>query len=158
MTDTIRRATSDDIPDVTRLNIEVQALHASHDPDQFKPATAPADVAAFFSEVIGRPDNELGMLGSRGAALGYVWFEHQIKPETPFMLPVSRLYIYHIAVSAAARRQGAGARLMQWVEERAGALGANTIALACMPANEGAHRFYEGLGFVTERLILHKRA
>ena len=156
MTDAIRRATQDDVADVTRLNLEVQALHASHDPALFKPAADASEIAAFFTEVIGRADSELGILGDPGAALGYVWFERQEKPENPFMYPVSRLYIVHIAVSAEARRQGVGARLMRWAEERAQVLGANSIALAYMPANEEARRFYERLGFVTERVILHK--
>ena len=156
MTDAIRRVTQDDIADVTRLNLEVQALHASHDPDVFKPAADPAGIAAFFTGLIGQANNELGILGPRGAPLGYIWFEHQLKPETPFMHPVSRLYIFHIAVSAVARRQGAGARLMRWAEERAQALGATAITLAYMPANEDAKLFYERLGFVTERVILRK--
>jgi ribosomal protein S18 acetylase RimI-like enzyme len=156
VTDAIRRVTQDDIADVTRLNLEVHPLHARHDPDLFKPAADPAEIAAFFTDLMAQPNNVLGILGPRGAPLGYIWFEHQQKPENPFMLPLSRLYIYHIAVSAAARRQGAGARLMQWAEERAQTLGAAAIALAYMPANEDARRFYERLGFATERVILQK--
>ena len=141
---------------MTRLNLEVQALHASHDPDLFKPAADPDEIAAFFTGVMEQANNELGILGSRGTPLGYIWFERQEKPENPFMHPVSRLYVYHIAVSAAARRQGAGAKLMRWAEERAQALGATAIALACVPANQDARRFYERLGFKTERIVLHK--
>ena len=156
MTDAIRRVTQEDIADVTRLNLEVHGLHASHDPGLFKPAADPTEIAAFVADLIGRENNELGILGTRGAPLGYIWFEYQMKPENPFMLPVSRLYIYHIAVSAAARRQGAGAALMLWAEERAQAFGATAIALAYMPANEGARHFYERLGYAAERVIMQK--
>lgn len=156
MTDEIRRATHDDIADLVRLNLEVQALHASHSPELFKPAADPDAIAAFFAEVIDKPGSEIGLLGSRGAAFGYIWFEHQQKPENPFMFPVSQLYVLHIAVSSSARRQGAGSRLMHWAEERAKALGAAAVVLAYIPANETARRLYERLGFVTDRVVLRK--
>lgn len=157
MTEAVRPATQDDVEDIVRLNREVQALHAEHDPGMFRADADPSEMAEFFATKLDLPGNELGIVGRRGKPLGYVWFEHQVIPGSTFMHPVSRLFIYHVAVTAAARRGGVGRRLMEWVEDRAKALGVGLIRLAYTPANEGAAIFYEQLGYTTERVILHKQ-
>jgi len=157
MADAVRKASSADVADIVRLNREVQALHAEHEPDLFKPTGDPAAMAEYFAECLAKANNEMGIVGEPGAPLGYVWFECQQKPETALMHPLTRLYIYHIAVSSAAREKGVGRLLMAWAEDRARALDADHIALSYIPANDTARRFYEVLGFSTERVVLQKK-
>ena len=61
--------------------------------------------------------------------VGYVWFEVQARPETPFTPPRSRISVHHcIAVAPAPRRRGIATALMRYVEHRAASEGIDEIA------------------------------
>ena len=63
------------------------------------------------------------------------------------------LHIITIDVDPAARRSGTGRLLMQWMEERARALGSRSMRLEVCETNLGAQKFYENFGFkVTSRI------
>jgi ribosomal protein S18 acetylase RimI-like enzyme len=156
VTDAVRPASEADLPGIIGLNDETIAWHASLEPELFKPAFDPAATRAFFAGLLASEDNEIGVIGPPGALAGFVWFAHQRKAETLYTHAVFRLYIMDIAVAASVRGQGVGAQLMAWVEERARVLGASAVALGHAPANEGAGRFYERLGFATDRIYLAK--
>jgi GNAT superfamily N-acetyltransferase len=52
-----------------------------------------------------------------------------------------------LAVDPSARRQGVAAALVGVCIERARELGASALVLSSLPAQQPAHRLYEGLGF-----------
>ena len=63
------------------------------------------------------------------APVGYVWFEIQALPETPFDFPRARIYVHHISVTPEARRRGVATTLMRFVEKRAISEGIDDVIL-----------------------------
>ena len=59
------------------------------------------------------------------------------------------LWVQHLAVDAAYRRHGVGARLLAELEDRARALELGAMLLLVFETNTGAIRFYERLGWLT---------
>jgi ribosomal protein S18 acetylase RimI-like enzyme len=60
--------------------------------------------------------------------------------------PPGEAYVDFLAISKAARRNGAGSRLMQWAEQSAEKLGCGRIALSVWGLDKEAQLFYERLG------------
>lgn len=56
-------------------------------------------------------------------------------------------YVHRLAVHPELQRQGLGARLMDFAEDRARAEGATSIRLDTFSRNEGNQRFYEKRGY-----------
>ena len=69
-----------------------------------------------------------------------------------------RGWIYHLAVTPAARRQGLGAAMMAAAESALAARGCPKVNLQVVADNAGVARFYERLGYAVEpRISLGKR-
>lgn len=61
----------------------------------------------------------------------------------------TRLLVEAVRVSSEKRSSGIGGAMMRWVTDTAApALGSTLVQLTSDAARAGAHRFYEGLGFV----------
>ncbi len=144
----LRAASVDDIAVLLRLNAHVQTLHARIEPSFFKAITDPEELATYFAIVLENPDNQV-ILAEDDTALGYIWFQVQLVPETPFTWPRQRTYIYQIAVDEAARRRGVGSALLAHVEERSQDAGINTLALDTWASNSSAQAFFRARGYST---------
>jgi GNAT superfamily N-acetyltransferase len=51
---------------------------------------------------------------AHGVPIGYVWFEVQAQPETPFRPRRPRIYVHHISVAPEARRRGTATALLRY--------------------------------------------
>jgi len=81
-------------------------------------------------------------VGSMQLALhGHPCELHTVKP--------GECYVEHLAVSASARGQGIGTKLLKWCEETARSRGARYLSLGVIRGNP-AIRLYERFGFVTQ--------
>jgi ribosomal protein S18 acetylase RimI-like enzyme len=143
----VRRATGADAGTLVQLNRTVQDLHVRLYPDDFKPVVTEPDAAAFFSERLNTPDCVFGIAEADATPVGYVWFDLQSRPETPFTPARRRLYVHHISVVPEAQRHGIGSALMNYVEQRAVLESAEEIALAAWSTNLGAQNFFMSHGF-----------
>ncbi len=63
------------------------------------------------------------------------------------------VHVITIDVSPTLRRQRIGARLMDWIVNHAGRIGAQALVLEAAVDNFPAHRFYERFGFVVTGTI-----
>jgi ribosomal protein S18 acetylase RimI-like enzyme len=153
----IRAAGQSDLDALVRLNQDVQALHARLYPDDFKADPDPVDVRLFFAERLDDPKSVIGLAEQDGRAVGYVWFDIQARPDTPFTFARRRLYICHIAVEPQARRRGIASALLGYVERRAAREGIDEIALDSWTANLDAQHFFGARGFVACHASLRKR-
>jgi hypothetical protein len=82
-------------------------VHRLLEPTFFKQISRHSEVAACFADRLGSQDNHLSLAEWEGGPVGYVWFEKQVSPETPFTFERKSLYVSHIAVEEPARRRGA---------------------------------------------------
>ena len=108
----VRVASAADLDDIVRLNRDVQQLHAELEPSFFKSNVNNEEVAAFFAAKLAVSENHIRLADSGDGPNGYVWFEMQVRPETPLTLARKRIYIHHLSVQAAARRHGIASALL----------------------------------------------
>ncbi len=82
--------------------------------------------------------------------VGFVWaYPHEFRDER-------RMYVSELGVSEGHRGRGIGRALMALVEERAKEMGLPALYLHAEAGSPVAVRFYEGLGYGTERIQLRK--
>jgi ribosomal protein S18 acetylase RimI-like enzyme len=143
-----------DAETISRLNADVQAIHAAALPGWFKPPGAGALPLAEAAEMIEGPDSLvfLAELGSEPA--GYAYAEVIRRPEEPWREAYEMVYLEHISVRPEFRRQGVGAALIAAWRAGAAELGITLLGLDVWSFNEEARRFFRRQGFTAynERL------
>lgn len=149
----VRFAEERDLSRVNELRRQVSELHAAGRPDIFKPG--------FCQELQDRVYDlwraeESGVLVAErdGVICGMACVEYLNKQESPYSRARKIYYITEFAVDEAARRQGVGRELMDFMRSDAGAKGYHRIELDMWNFNEGAKKFYEAVGFRTFRTFM----
>jgi GNAT superfamily N-acetyltransferase len=150
----VRRASKADAEAISRLNADVQAVHATALPGWFKPPSAgtlPPEAAA---ELIQDPDSLVFLAELESEPAGYAYAEVIRRPEEPWREAYEMVYLHHISVRPACRRKGVGDVLIQAWRTAAGELGITLLALDVWSFNEDARRFFRRHGFTAynERL------
>lgn len=80
--------------------------------------------------------------------VGYLWFACR--------QPNSELFLYHILIKPASRRQGYGRLALQAVDEKAKELGCRAIWLNVMAHNQDAIAFYHANGYRSAAMHMSK--
>jgi len=149
---TVRLAKKQDHPAVERLLRQIAQLHADLRPDVFRPASCKYDKKRYYGLLRHRNTPVLIAQNERGEVLGYAMLLMKtIGRKHPVFRPRRILYIDDLCVDEAARGQGIGTALMGAVRELARERGLERIELNVWERNEGAMRFYEQMGFQTQR-------
>ena len=152
----IRRATTQDLDTIVRLNHDIQTLHAAALPHIFKPPSDPRTTATVFAPLLQDPTNFffLGYI-NHDIAVGYIYAQHMNRPENIFRYAINLLYIHHIGIVATYRHQHYGSQLLQEVVTLARSEGIRRIELDVWAFNGEAERFFAQHGF---RLFNQKMA
>lgn len=153
----VRAASASDLGTLVRLNRVVQRLHADLEATVFKAITDDAEISSFFAARLEAPENYVNLADCDGRSSGYIWFEKQDKPETFLTLPITQIYVHHLAVDGAVQRNGIASALLGQAEAVARASGSQQIILGTWAANKGAQAFFKSRGFSPSRLVLAKR-
>ena len=153
MTTVVRIATEADLDLLVQLNQAVQSVHAELYPDDFH---ATADAGRVRALLAPRLAN-VAIAEMDGRPAGYIWFEVQTRPASPFSPSRRRLYVHHLSVSPDARRRGVAAALMAHAEAYAEGEDIDEIALSHWAANAGAQKFFAAQGFAPYQLMLRKK-
>ena len=157
MSKQIRNATVGDLDALIALNAQVQKLHNKLVPSHFRAATDEAEIRTFFAGVLATPHNHILLSMSDGASpFGYLWFEVQHRPQTPFTHPPRRIYVHHVAVDKGARRRGIASALLLEMEKLALSQGVRRIVLDTWVANREAQDFFCANGFSPFNIVLEK--
>jgi len=125
----------------------VQGLHAEHHPDIFKMPQNDDFAVSFFDEILADPTSRIFIAEEDGRAIGYIFCKLFERPENLFNYAHRFLQVEHIAVRPDAQEQGAGAALMQRVEELAREIGVTKLQLNSWAFNTKAHAFFESCRF-----------
>jgi len=153
----VRQATEADAGSISSLNTDVQAAHASAVPWLFKPAgpdTFPPDVVALLMD---EPGNLVFIAEVESVPAGYVYAEIIDRPETSFNYAYQMIYIHHISVRSALRRQGVGRALLEAVQAEASKRDIHMISLDVWTFNDAARAFFSRSGFTAHSERLWKR-
>ena len=79
--------------------------------------------------------------------MGYIYAQHVARPENPFRPAPDLLYIHHLCVTRARRRQGYGQALVRRVVALARELGIERVELDVWTFNEAARAAFAAMGF-----------
>jgi GNAT superfamily N-acetyltransferase len=151
---TIRRATATDAGLLSTLNADVQAIHAAALPGWFKPPGPESFPPAAAAAVIARSDSLVFLAQSGADAAGYAYAEILRQGETPLRHAYEMVYLHHISVRPAHRRQGVGSALIEAVRSAAGEIGITLLGADIWSFNDAARAFFRRHGFAVfnERL------
>jgi ribosomal protein S18 acetylase RimI-like enzyme len=150
----IREATEADADIISSLNIDVQAAHASAMPWWFKPASPDTFPPEVVARLLDDPSNLVFVAEVDSFLAGYAYAEIMDRPETSFNYAYQMIYIHHISVRPAHRRQGVGRALLEAVQTAASKRDIHTISLDVWTFNVGARALFSRSGFeaLSERL------
>jgi ribosomal protein S18 acetylase RimI-like enzyme len=153
MTIVVRIATAADLDILAQLNQVVQKVHAELYPDDFRTTVDAEGLKALLTPrlanvIIAEVDDK---------PAGYIWFEMQTRPASPFSPARQRLYIHHLSVSPDAQRRGVAGALMAHAEAFAESEQLTEIALSHWAANTGAQQFFAAQGYAPYQLLLRKQ-
>ena len=153
----IRPATTNDLPDLVRLNDQIQLQHVEQYPSEFKYPVEPHLVSEFFAMLVSSTSNEVIVAFDDENVLGYLWYETQEKAESPFKHAKLRFYIHHVCVDSRVRRGGVASALFDRVEQEARIASIAEIALDTWSMNKEGQDFFARQGFERIRLIYSKK-
>ena len=145
----IRRARPDDYEGLCALMREANAPHSQHRPEIFQ---EPAGVIWDREVVLGLMQDEsvaLFVAETKARLLGFVQVIMKDPPPIPVLMRRRYALVETIAVTAEARRQGVGRRLMEEAHDWAATRGATSVELNVFEFNEPAQAFYRELGYET---------
>ena len=134
---------------LARLNAPVQQTHVESEPCVFKADPDSGQVSAFFECLLAMPQNTVVLAFVGDTPAGYIWYEHQDRPESPLKHSISRIFVHQIATLPSCRGIGVGRTLMRSAIEYAKRHSIHIVDLDSWAFNMEAHGFFESLGFST---------
>ncbi|MBK9258731.1 MAG: GNAT family N-acetyltransferase [Polyangiaceae bacterium] len=146
----VRPASKGDLPQVARLAAQLVRLHHALDPARFFLVEPIEDGYQWFlGKEIERKESIVfvaeRVIDDDKSIVGYAW--GRLEPRDWMELRDECGRLHEVFVELSMRRSGIGKRLveetLQWLE----AHGAPQIVLTSAWKNEGAHRFFESIGF-----------
>ena len=150
----IRSAELADIPDMTQLNLEAQALHVRLEPTRYRPVTDPSQVAALLREKLQQPCCGALVALDGEALVGLAVWEERRREATALTTATHTLHVDQLAVASTHRGRGVGRALMRACEAHARRLGCTQVNLLCRWSNDDARAFYDAIGYQPSQVVL----
>jgi GNAT superfamily N-acetyltransferase len=152
----IRPANKNDADGISRLNGDVQKLHADALPRLFKPPSPEVFPPSVIQEWLDDPNTYVFIAELDNQPVGYIYAEIWDQPENSWRYARRTVYIHHITVMPEYQTKGYGAQLMGAVKDLAREKSIPTIALDVWSFNKKARTFFTNQGFTNynERMWL----
>ncbi len=145
----IRRAQAEDYDAICALTHEVNELHRQHHPHIFRQPAGPIWDRDVLLRLMDDENVGLFVAEAEGRLLGLVQVIMKDAADIPVLVPRRYAMVDNVVVTASARRQGLGRRLMEQAEAWAAARGSATVELHVFDFNEAAIALYRELGYET---------
>ncbi len=133
------------------LNRFVHDAHVQVRPDQFR-ATEPDELAAWFRGLLEKPSVCIWIAEVDGSPAGYISTVEFERPRNALCEARRWIEIDNVAVDPMYRRRGVGRALVDVAVSAALADGVAEVELTSWAFNEGAHLFFERLGFRAKKI------
>lgn len=144
----IRKATRDDLSDLSRLNRIVQAIHVDLAPWHFRDDLDDEELHDFWSERLIEADSTVAVAEvDDRQVVGSICFEVQSRPRTALVRAHRRIHVHQIVVDPRHRRMGVGSDLLRFVEAEAKVLAVDLLSLSTWLDNTPAQSFFAALSF-----------
>ncbi|MDE7298962.1 MAG: GNAT family N-acetyltransferase [Lachnospiraceae bacterium] len=146
----IRRASAEDIPELSRLLYQVHRVHSDGRPDLFR-AGEKKYTDGELEEILadGTRPVFVGVLDERVAGYAFCVFQQQSGRS---MTDIRTLYIDDLCVDEGLRGGGIGERLYRHVLDFAAENGCYNVTLNVWACNPAALRFYEKCGLSVQKI------
>ena len=144
----VRRATREDFERLVDLMSEVVDQHVGHLPYVFKQAKR-EDIVEYLNGMFDAQDVWVFVACAGLDVVGYMLLTVDDDPGDPFFHPRRLLYIEAFAVTAAHRREGHGAALLDAARSVAAEQGLDRIEFETWGFNDQAHEYFRARGFGT---------
>lgn len=147
----LRAAKPEDIPQLLKLLLQVNAVHHAGRPDLFRGPTTKY-TAEELALLLRDGDSPVFVCeDGAGRVLGHGFCRLQRPANTRLLTEIQTLYIDDICVDAASRRQGVGQALYAYILDYARSRGCYNVTLNVWACNPEALRFYESLGMRVQK-------
>ena len=149
---TVRRAEIGDIPAILELLVQVDMVHHNGRPDLFRgPATKYN--ADELKEIIANEKTPVFVcVNEEEKVLGHLFGMFKQELNDSVQTDIKTLYIDDICVDEAARGQGVGRTLYDFIKGFAKKEGCYNITLNVWCCNPDAMKFYENMGLVPQKI------
>jgi len=152
----IRRATVDDIPALNNLLAQVLSVHHVARPDLFKATGnkfSDEELAALLKD-----DTKpvFVYVNDEQKVVGHLFLEI-VDIKASNLEPIRNLFIEDLCIDEKARGQKIGKKLQEFATEYAKELGCHNLTLDAWYDNVGAYRFYERLGMKPQKTRFEQR-
>ena len=152
----VRRANTEDIPAILELLVQVDMVHHNGRPDLFKGPATKYD-AEELKEIIANDKTPVFVcVDDNGKVLGHLFGMYKQIPDDSVLTDIKTLYIDDICVDDAARGQGVGRMLYDFIKEFAKQQGCYNITLNVWCCNPAAMKFYENMGLVPQKICMEQ--
>jgi ribosomal protein S18 acetylase RimI-like enzyme len=142
----VRSATREDLEHLVNLMNEVVDQHVRHLPYVFKQASR-EDIVEYLTELLNSPDAWVFVACAGQEVVGYTLMTVDADPGNAFFNPRRLLYIEALAVTAAHRREGHGADLLDAARSVAAEQGLDRIEFETWGFNQQAIDYFSARGF-----------
>ena len=147
----IRKAELRDVDAILNLLSQVLEIHAKARPDIFQSGKTKYTK----EELVEKIKNEMIFIAEEDEkVIAHLFLELQSTENNNNMKPLKILYIDDICVDQNHTNGGVGARLFDFVKEKAKELGCYEITLNLWEGNEAAEKFYLNKGMKTKSKVL----
>ena len=152
----IRLATIEDAAAIARQTADVQRLHHDALPDMFKMPAADLFPPQKLAALIHDPNSVVAVAEMDGTVIGHIYGALVKRAESEFHEASAALYIHQIGIDADVRRQGVGTALMEFIQDKARALGLTAMQVDHWAFNTRAASFFAACGFSPVKVTMRR--
>jgi GNAT superfamily N-acetyltransferase len=149
----IRLATIDDAEAISRLTCDVQRLHNQAVPDIFKPASDQLFPVMKLATLVANPDCVVAVAEADGKVIGHIYGAVVRRGENEFTKAEAHMYIQQVGIEESERRLGIGTALVNFVLDRARAMGLAAVQVDHWAFNTRAESFFAACGFAPMKVV-----
>lgn len=146
----IRRANVSDAEGILALLEQVEAIHQKGRPDLFREHGTKYTITELF-EIMADAERPIFVAVDGEKVVGYIFGIITETKDSTMLVDMKTIHLDDVCIDENCRKMGIGGLLMEYVTEWARSVGCNRMDLDVWEFNDGARRFYEKYGFVTQK-------
>ncbi len=153
---TVRKAKIEDIPAILELLVQVDMVHHNGRPDLFKGPATKYNAEELKEIIFNAKTPVFVCVNDDGKVLGHLFGMFKQRQDDSVQTAIKTLYIDDICVDEAARGQGVGRTLYDFINGFAKQEGCYNITLNVWCCNPDAMKFYETMGLVPQKICMEQ--
>lgn len=146
----IRRAVPDDSEQILALLEQVEAIHQKGRPDLFREHGTKYTIPELH-KIMADDERPIFVAVIDDRVVGYIFGIITETRNSTMLFDMKTIHLDDVCIDESCRGMGIGGALMECVTEWARSIGCTRMDLDVWEFNDGARRFYEKYGFITQK-------